>query len=493
MKRYLIYGTLISGLLTGCAVGPDYVKPDIPVEKNWDGVKPAPAASGASLSATGVPKSPPSPPSTSQEYAVWWKTFNDPVLNRLVNEALESNLDIKLAEARIREARAQLIIAGSSGLPNVNAQASDTRGRTSTNVAAGTFAGGGSVTDLYKAGFDAGWEIDVFGGVRRSAEAARANIDAAIEDGRSVRVTLLGEVASNYIDLRGFQNQLAIAKNNLESQRETLELTRSRYKAGLSSGLDVARAEAQAADTASRMPILETSIKRDIYRLGVLLGKDPSALAEELAKEGPVPVSPAEILPGLPSELLLRRPDIRRAERELAAATAGTGVAMADLYPRFNLIALLGLQSSHASDLFTAGSRAWQAVPGVTLPLFAGGRIAANIESKNALQEEAIVRYRQTILTALEEVENSLVSYYKEQERRAFLEKEVESDNLAVELSNERYIKGLTGFIDVLDAERSLYSSQSRLSQSEADVSSNLVALYKALGGGWAMPESPEK
>ncbi len=492
MKRRLTYGALFLGvfvMLAGCAVGPDYVKPDIPVEKNWDGVKSAP-----------TPPTPLTPAAAatakSEAYALWWRTFNDPALDRLINEALESNLDLKLAEARIRDARAQLIIARSNGLPQVNASASDTHGRASKNVIIKTPTGSFStnvVTDLYKAGFDAEWEIDVFGGIRRGVEAAQAGIDSAIEDSRSVRVTLLGEVAGNYIDLRSFQSQLAIARNNLKSQEDTLELTQARYMGGLSSGLDVARAESQAAGTESLIPIFETSIKRAVYRLGVLLGKDPSALAEELAKEGKVPAPSAGVLPGLPSELLLRRPDIRRAERQLAVATARIGVATADLYPHFNLTALLGLQSSASGNLFAAGSEAWQIVPGFTLPLFTGGRITANIESKNAGEEQALISYRQTILTALEEVENSLVAYYKEDLRLKSLRKEVEQDRLAVELSNERYVKGLTGFIDVLDAERSLYSSQSRLSQSEAAVSSNLVALYKALGGGWETPESQAK
>ncbi len=478
MTRRPAYGIILFILLlSGCAAGPDYVRPDMPVEKKWDGMKSAPAeAPDASLSG-------------SLSLARWWKTFNDPVLDRLINEALEGNLDLRLAQTRIRRSRAELAAAGAAALPKVNLSASDTRGRGSANVKekplGGAIGGSGAATDLYKTGFDASWEIDMFGGVRRAIEAAEAGIDAAVEDSHSVRVTLLGEVARNYIEMRGFQQELAIAKNNLKSQQETLELVTARYKAGLSSGLDAARADAQSAGTASQIPAIEIALKKSIYRTSVLLGKDPSALAEELSVERPVPVASAEFSAGLPSELLLRRPDIRRAERELAVASAQIGVAKSELFPRFNLTALAGFQSSNTSNIFTSGSRAWQIVPGVSLPIFAGGRIRANIEAKNAASEAALLTYRSTVLSALEEVEGSLVAYYKEQERRRALIKEVDADKLAVELARERYIKGLTGFIDVLDAERSLYSSQSSLNQSEASVSTNLVALYKALGGGW--------
>jgi len=476
-KRFLMTLAAASAL-AGCTVGPNYVKPDVPVEKSWDATGAAGAPNPAELSG-------------------WWQTFRDPELERLVAEALRSNLDLKLAEARVRDARAQLVIARSAGLPFLNASASDAWGGGSANIiqktSFGTFRSTGATTSLYRAGFDAGWEIDVFGGIRRSVEAAEASIDASVEDLRSVQVTLLGEVASAYIDLRGQQSLLAIAKENLKSQQDTLELTQARYKGGLSSGLDVAEAEAQAADTASQIPTIETAIKSDIYGLSVLLGKDPSALAEELDKVSPVPAGSAEVLPGLPSELLLRRPDIRAAERRLASATAQIGVATANLYPRFDLTALLGLESSRLSDLFRRDSGAWQIIPGVSVPLFAGGSLNANIESKNAQQEQAFIVYRQTILSALQEVENSLVAWSKSQERLKYLVKEVEQNKLAVELANERYTKGLTGFVDVLTAERSLYASQSGLNLAQTAVSTNLVSLYKALGGGWEMPVEQAK
>lgn len=481
MKRRFICGAgaalLLAALLSGCTVGADYVRPDTPLGKKWDGASSAPfGASDAALSG-------------AETLGQWWKGFNDPVLDRMINEALKSNLDLHIAETRIRQARAELAATGAVALPKVNLSASDTHGKGSANVnpkaLGGAVGGNGTTTDLYKTGFDASWEIDLFGGVRRAVEAAKADIEAATEDSRSVRVTLLGEVARNYIDLRGFQQEQGIARNNLKSQQDTLELTMSRYKAGLNSGLDAARADSQVAQTTAQMPVIEVAIKKSIYRIAVLIGKEPAALAEELSVERPVPIASTGALPGLPSELLLRRPDIRRAERELAAATAVTGVARSELFPRFNLTALAGFQSSNTSNIFSSGSKAWQIVPGVSLPIFAGGRIRANIEAKKAAEEAALLNYRSTILSAIEEVEGSLVAYYKGQEQRMALLREVEADKLSMQLASERYLNGLTGFIDVLDAERSLYSSQTRLSQSETDVSTNLVALYKALGGGW--------
>jgi len=480
-RRFIRFGAvgalLLAALPSGCTVGPDYVRPDTAMEKKWDGSKSAPSgAPDAALS---------DPEALSQ----WWKTFNDPVLDRLINAALEANIDLRLAQTRIRQARAELAAQGAAALPKVNLSASDTHGKGSSNVntksLGGAIGGNGATTDLYKTGFDASWEIDLFGGVRRAIEAAKADIEAAVEESRFVRVTLLGEVARNYIDLRGSQQELSIARNNLKSQQDIFELTMSRYKAGLSSGLDASRADSQAARTTSQIPVLETAVKKSIYRIAVLLGSPPSALIEELSVERPVPTASVELLPGLPSELLLRRPDIRRAERELAASSAVIGVARSELFPRFNLTALVGFQSSNTSSLFASGSKAWQLVPGISLPIFAGGRIRANIEAKKAAEEAALLTYRSAILSALEDVEGSLVAYYKGQERRKALLREVEADKLSVQLASERYLNGLTGFIDVLDAERSLYSSQTNLSRSEADVSTNLVALYKALGGGW--------
>ena len=344
---------------------------------------------------------------------------------------------------------------------------------------------GGVEYDQFQAGFDASWEIDLFGGVSRAAEAADADISASVEGRRSVFVTLLGDVARSYIDLRGLQRQVAITNANIKSQEETLELIRLRYKAGLNSYLDVVRAEALVATTKSQLPSLERSLRQTAHRLSVLSGREPGALWEELSKESTVPIASSKIVAGLPSELLLRRPDLRRAERELAAASARIGVAKADLFPRFSLTGSFGLQSADAKDLGASSSQFWSFGPSVRLPLFTAGRTRANIRVQDARYEQALVRYEQSFFTALEDVENSLVAYSREQARREALAEASRASRDAVAMATELYSKGLIDFLNVLEAERSLFDSESRLVQSEAAVSSNLVALYKALGGGW--------
>jgi NodT family efflux transporter outer membrane factor (OMF) lipoprotein len=472
--------TLTLGFLAaGCAVGPNYEKPGLSVPATWTEAR----QNGVDTRAA--------------DLAQWWNAFNDPLLNSLVERAVPSNLDLRLAEARIREARAVRIVTASGAWPAVDVSGSYTRNRSSENAigapAQGAVIapiGGGRDLDqnLYRSGFDANWEIDVFGGVRRSVEAADATIDATVEDRRDVLVTLLGEVAKNYIDLRGFQHRLAVARANLKTQQDTLELTRVRFQAGLASDLDVAQQEAQVNSTASQIPTLESSLKDAAYGLDVLLGLQPGALWSELAKETPIPGLPPEVLVGLPSELLRRRPDIRRAERQLAAATAQVGAATADLFPKFFLTGVAGLQSISASDWVTGGSRFWSIGPRITWPVFDAGKIRANIEIRNAQQEQALTQYEKSVLNAFRDVETALVNYANEQTRYRSLTDAVAANRRAVAMANELYIRGLNDFLNVLDTQRSLYLTESELVQSEATMATNLVALYKALGGGWETP-----
>jgi NodT family efflux transporter outer membrane factor (OMF) lipoprotein len=427
------------------------------------------------------------------ELARWWTSFNDPLLNSLVERAVGSNLDLRQAEARIREARALRAVTASGEWPTLDVATSYTRNRSSENAFAITPQGGGTSRssggkldqDFYKAGFDASWEIDVFGGVRRSVEAADATIEATVENRRAALVTLLGDVAKNYIDLRGFQHRIEVAQANLKAQQETLDLTKVRFQAGLASDLEVAQAEGQLNTTAAQIPTLESLLKQAAHRLDVLLGAQPGALADELSPTAPIPALPPEVLVGLPSELLRRRPDIRSAERQLAAATAQVGAATADLFPKFSLTGAAGLQSISASDWFTGRSRFWSIGPTLSWPIFDAGRIRANIEIRNAQQEQALTQYEKTILTAFEDVENSLVNYSREQARYRSLSQAVAANRRAAELSNELYTRGLVDFLNVLENQRALYASENDLAQSEAAMAANLVSLYKALGGGW--------
>ena len=472
------FGSAAAGLLflAGCTVGPNYQEPQLAVPAGWQ------EGQQKGVDAKSV------------ELTRWWTKFNDPLLDSLVERAVKSNLDLRLAEARIREARASRVVVASAAWPTLEVSGSYTRNHASENAigspAQGAVvapSGGGKNLDqnFYQTGFDANWEIDVFGGIRRSVEAADATIGATAENRRDVLVTLLGEVARNYIDLRGAQRQLDVARANLKTQQDTLQLTQVRFQAGLASDLDVAQQEAQVNTTASQIPTLQSLLKEAAYALDVLLGLQPGALWDELAKDTEIPGLPDDVLIGLPTELLRRRPDIRRAERQLAAATAQVGAATADLYPKFFLAGVVGLQSISASNWFTGRSRFASIGPTITWPVFEAGKIRATIEIRSAQQEQALTEYEKTVLSAFQDVEVALVNYANEQARYRSLTDAVAANRRAVTMANELYIRGLNDFLNVLDTQRALYATESALTQSQATMASNLVALYKALGGGW--------
>jgi NodT family efflux transporter outer membrane factor (OMF) lipoprotein len=433
------------------------------------------------------------------ELTRWWTTLSDPLLLSLVERAVQANLDVREAEARIREARATRTVVAADAWPSLNATGIYTRNRRSENVIStpSSVPGGGSggsssnlfgfggEQDFFQSSFDASWELDVFGRVRWSVEAAEANIAAAEESRSDVLVTLLADVARNYVELRGFQYRLAIAHENIAAQEESLEIARVRFQAGVTSALDEAEAQSLLASTRAQVPPLERGAQQTIHRLGILLGQPPGTLLTELSPQASIPQAILAGAIGLPSDLLRRRPDIRRAERELAAATARIGVAAADLFPRFSLTGALGLQSLDVTDLAEWPSRFWTAGGAVRWPIFDAGRIRANIRVQDARQEQALARYERTILQSLEEVENALVGYAREQERRQLLIAAVQADREALELASERYTGGLTDFVNVILAQRTLYTSQDALAQNETSVIVQLLALYKALGGGW--------
>ncbi len=462
---------LMAFLAGGCAVGPNYHQPNVATPAHWG----EPFAGGETNSDAPV--------------AAWWKNFRDPELDSLISRAAQSNLDLKIAQARVREARAEYGIAVGNLLPTVDASGSYARQRQSKRqpVLSSLPMPPGLPFDnnVYQSGFDASWEIDVFGGKRRATESARAQVAAAEFGQRDVLVTLLGEVARNYVEARGYQRRLEIARDNIRAQEQSLAITQNRFTNGLTSDLDVQQAATLLATTRASVPTLETAIQASIHRLGVLLGQPPEALQTELSSAAPIPAAPPAVPVGLPSELLLRRPDVAQAERQLVAATANIGVAKADLFPKFYLTGVAGFQSVSASDWFDVGSRFWSAGPTVQWNIFDAGRIRANIKIQNARQEQALATYEQTALSAFEDVENSLVAYAKEQVRHRSLEDAVTSSQESLRLANQLYANGLSNFINVLDAERSLYQAQDALVQSERTVSTDLISLYKALGGGW--------
>ncbi len=393
-------------LMTGCAVGPDFKPPQTDVPTAWVG---APSSATAAISTvTGGPL----------EFVQWWNSFDDPELTSLVERAIAANLDLRQATARIRQARAARGVGAGSLWPSVNSLAGYTRsGAGSAAGAAGSsrasVAGGSRETDLFQAGLDALWELDVFGGIRRNIEALDADLNAAVEDQRDVMVILTAEVALNYFTLRGTQEQIAIARNNLEAQQKTMEITRQRFEAGFVSGLDLANAKAQAATTASLVPTLESEAIEAIHTLSLLLALEPNALLEELQEAALVAPVPPEVPIGLPSDLLRRRPDIRRTEAQIHAATARIGVATADLFPRFSLTGSLSFSGDTLSSMASWNSRVWSVGPSMQWLIFDAGRIRWNIEVQKAIQEQALLAYRQTVLTALKEVESALVAYAK--------------------------------------------------------------------------------
>jgi NodT family efflux transporter outer membrane factor (OMF) lipoprotein len=465
MKRVII---AIAGLVlvSGCAVGPNYQPPKISAPAQWN----SPLTGGET--------------NRPADLTVWWKNFGDTNLDALMTLAVRSNLDLRIAGARVREARAKRAVAAGGLWPSAGGAAGYSRNRWGQNSFP-PVTGVPLDYNLYSAGFDAAWELDIFGGTRRAVEAANAELGAAEYGRRDVLVSLLAEVARNYIEARGFQQRLAITRQNIQLQQDVLSLTRSRYENGLSSDLDVQQATALLATTTADMPLHETGFQQSVHHLAVLLGQPPGALRDEMSAENPIPAAPPTGTAGLPSDLLRRRPDVQRAERELAAATARIGVATADLFPKFSLTGVAGLESEWAGNWFDYVSRDWTAGPTVQWNLFQAGRIRANIRVQNARQEQALDAYQQTVLTALEDAENALTAYAKEQVRRESLSRSVQADQQALDLSNQLYKNGLVDFLRVLDSERSLYAAQDALVQSDQSISLDLVQLYKALGGGW--------
>jgi NodT family efflux transporter outer membrane factor (OMF) lipoprotein len=417
----------------------------------------------------------------AQTLAQWWTTFGDPDLSNLVERAIAGNLDLQRAQARVREGRARRGIAEAGLFPSVDLGGSAAVNRGSEEI------GSGSRRELYRIGFDASWEVDVFGGVRRSIEAAQGELEASVADYRDVLVSLLAEVALNYVEARTFQTQLQVAEENLKAQAETLQLVEWRFAAGLVSSLDVEQAKANLENTRSQLPRLRSAIEAAKNRLAILLGVFPGTLEAQLAASKPIPEAPLEVAVGVPAEVLRRRPDVRRAERQLAAQTARIGVATADLYPKFSLPGSIGLEALSTNHLFSTASRAWTVAGGFAWAVFRGGAIRQNIEVQNALQEQFLQQYETTILIALEEAENALTDFAEEQERRDALMAANQAAQRAAELARDQYASGLIDFQTVLDAERTVLSFQDQVAQSKGQVTSNLISLYKALGGGWTV------
>lgn len=450
--------------LTSCRtiVGPDYVGPNARMPDAWSRSAAQDLHGGSSL--TG-----------------WWKGFNDPALNTLIERAREANPNLKAALAGIAEARAQRGIARSQGLPQAEADAVYTRQRRSENL-------GSPVPDnpssLYSTGFDAGWEIDLFGGIRRSVESAEANVQAREEDYRDALVTLFAEVALNYVDYRTLEERIAVANRNIAAQRDSVKLTQGRLDAGLVPKIDVTQAQTNLSLSEASVPLLRAQLDASKNRLATLTGGFPASVDGILARSRGIPLPSAGYSAGLPADLLRARPDIRRAERELAAQTARIGVAEADLYPRLSLFGDFHLQSVSSGDVFDSASRSYSFGPSFRWAIFSAGRIRNQIAAEESRALQALAAYESTVLAAVEEVETSMSAIRNERDRLSDLSQAVASSRETVSLIKDNYENGLVSFQNVLDAERTKFDAEDTETFSRGQVSRFYISLYKALGGG---------
>jgi multidrug efflux system outer membrane protein len=462
---FLLSSIAAAWLAAGCAVGPNYKPPPVSA--------PARFADGAQEGLT-----------TNEPVAAWWSGFGDAELVRLVDRAVASNLDLRIATANLLQARALRSGAKADFFPVVDGQASYNNVKYSE---AELFNAPGAPLrqQLYDAQFDATWELDIFGRVRRENEASAASMEAAAAARRDVQVSLVSEVARNYFELRGAQHELAVLRRNADNQGQTLKITQGRLEAGGGTELDVARARAQMNNTLAQIPSLESAVSHATHRLGVLTGQPPEALDDELQTPQPLPGLPPLVAIGDPARLLRRRPDVRAAERNLAAATAGIGVAVADLFPRVSFNGAIGLDAESISGLGKAGSDTRSFGPSLTWAALDYGHVRARIKAAGAVAEAQLAQYQKTVLTSLEETENALADFGRSRARREFLAESVKASQSAADLAHTQYENGATDFLTVLEAERVLLESQDQLAQTETQTATALVAVYKALDGGW--------
>jgi NodT family efflux transporter outer membrane factor (OMF) lipoprotein len=454
-------------MLAGCAVGPDYVPPDPEAPDAWHVRLTRGLAEGQA------------------DFRTWWTVLEDPQLTTLVGRASEGNLDLRQAVARVGISRGGLGIVKGQRVPQIDATGAAQRQQPISENVLGDPRITVDEDYFFSLGLDSSWELDIWGRVRRSVESAGANYMASVEDYRDVLVILYADVATNYVEVRTLQQRLVYARRNVELQEGAVRLTRDRRAAGLVGDLDVRQAELNLARTEALIPALEQRLAQTIHRLGVLTGQLPSALYAELDERQPIPTPPDQVVVGIPTELVRQRPDIRRAERQLASANARIGIATADLYPRFSLAGTFTVDSSRGSNLFTWGSRAFGIGPTFRWNLFDGGRVRARIRATEARTQQALAAYEQAVLQGFEDVENFMVAYVREQERRDALGRSVAAAREAVGLVDELYRLGLTDFQNVLDTQRLLAEQEDSYAESRGQVTQNLIGIYRALGGGW--------
>ncbi len=471
-RKLLLLLALALIFLQGCfgigpKLGPDYSPPRLEMQDTWHQA----VTDGLAEGKTNMQS--------------WWHVFNDPVLNGLIEKAAQDNLGLKEAFARIKEARALRGISAGERFPDIDSTGTGMRKRSPHTFLPPTTQR--SRTDeFFKFGGEGSWEIDFWGRIDRSIESADASLEASVENYRDVLVVLYAEVSTNYVEVRSLQDRIKYVRGNIETQRKSLRLTMDRFNAGLAPDLDVQQAELNLAKTESTLPSLQMLLVQTINRLGVLLGEHPGTLHKELETRASIPKPSEQIAVSLPFELLRQRPDIRRVERELAAQTALIGVAKADLYPSFSLFGTFEIAANDFSDVFDySQSRMHSFGPSFRWNIFDGGRVRNHIRAEDARTEQALVRYEQTVLNALEDVENAMVSYVQEGIRREALERSVTAARKSTELVKTLYMSGLTNFQNVQEMERFQFEQEDQFAESEGKVIQNLISIYRALGGGW--------
>ncbi len=490
-------------LLGACTVGPDYESPS-----PWS------PASWFRTTRTESPSAKVSLPVAEPVDVEWWNVLHDPELTSLMRRVADTNLDVRTADLRLAESRAQRSVTNAGSFPTLNGNSSYTRQQLSKNGVVSLLGSGGGnpatqsnglggrqggvpnsfgslgAFDLFQAGFDASWELDLWGKVRRQVESASAAVEASIEARHNTLLTSLAELARNYVQLRGLQESERIVRNNLSTAEQAVRLTDQRVRGGLATDLDLANARAQAEATAANLPQLEAQELQAINAISLLLGEAPGAMAAELETRKPLPPVPPTVPIGLPSELAKRRPDIRQADAQLHGATADIGVAEANFYPSLTLSGSVALQATQFTRVFDINALTYGVGPSLTIPIFEGGRLRGTLELRKQLAKEAALNYQRTVLQAFHDVDNALIAYRTDQLRRDRLAAQVAQSRRAYQIATERYKNGLSDFLEVLTAQRTLLQSEQDLANATTTVSTDLIMLYKALGGGWEVGDT---
>jgi NodT family efflux transporter outer membrane factor (OMF) lipoprotein len=459
--------------LAGCTVGPDYQGPEI-----------AAAPRRTALETADVP----SRTVEGKIDTTWWRSFRDSRLSSLVERLADQNLDLKTAAERVIQSVAQRHVAVAQGLPHIQGEALNTYNRVSPNGLVSEFEPApGATLDyaLFREGLTSSWQLDLFGRVRRAVEAADASTLAAVENRHGVALAALAELAQGYMQLRGTQNRLEIAKRNLRLAGENVDLVNQRFGGGVATTLDLAQARAQQATIAATLPPLRDREAKLINAIGLLLGDAPRALEAELRRPRALPRMPRMVPVGLPGTLVRRRPDVREAEAHLHEATAQTGVAVANFYPDVTLNGAVGIESLHLSNLFSPTSTAFAVGPSISIPIFEGGRLLGVLTLRESQQREAAIIFQKTVLQAWKEVDDAITAYREAQLRRGHVARSVTENQAALQAARQRYQEGAIDFLNVIATQAQLLQSENDLSDSDTQIATDLVDLYRALGGGW--------